>query len=237
MLKRDTIVLVVAAVSGLISFMLVANYLKSSSGIKLQFVMAVNSIPQGMTIAKEDLVLSSPIKKESPEMLYISIEDVAGNIAKEDIPKESVIHRSQVMPQPVAVVSVRKKMESLPIPAGMSAMTLAIRQIDSVPEGIRVGSFVDILGTVVNFEGVRNVAPIVRGAQVLSMELGENDEISSISVAVTSNGALAVSKAIPNNKLNLVLRSGGGEKGSYNAEAESIEIIRGIEKSKSASSK
>ncbi len=233
MLKRDVVILIVAAVSGLFSFMLVANYLKSSSGKQLQFVEAVRPIMKGESIVKESVSLSKPMKQKTPETLYMHTEDVVGNVASEDIPKDNLITRAQVSP-PAPAEPAAKKKEFLPIPAGMSAITLAARQVDSMPESIGTGSYMDILGTVTNLEGARNILTIVRGAQVLSVERAEDGEIKSISAAVTSHGAVAVSKALANGKLNLVLRSYGADKGSYNGpEIESIEIIRGIEKSKS----
>ena len=232
MQKRDSLVLIVAAVTGLFSFILIANYLKSTAGNKLQFVVVARPIAKGQSIVQEDVYLSKPMQNKTPEALYMHAEDVIGNIASQDMAKDSLVYRTQILPPETAP---SKKTEALPIPPGMSSMTLSASQIDGIPENIETGSYVDILGTITNPEGATNIQPVARGAQILSVQRANDSEVKSITIAVTSNGAIAVSKAMAHNPLGIVLRSGALGKGDNRSlELESIEIIRGIEKVRTA---
>lgn len=236
MLKRDSLILIVAVASGLFSFILIVNYLKSSSAVKTQFVIASRSIAKGQVINTEDVLLSGAMQSKTPNLLYLQVEDVIGGITNEDIAKSSLIYRSQILAP--SVPAPLKKQVSLPIPEGMSALTLASGQIDVLPEDMEAGKYADILGVVSEAGDSRDIQPIVRGVQVLSINRAESSEVKAITIAVTPYGAIVVSKAMTRGKLGLVLRPDGAESGAYHpGVVGSIEIIRGVQKEKSVKSR
>ena len=170
MIKRDTVVLVVAVVCGLLAFVMVMNLTKKSGHFA--------GVP-------------TALKSGGPA--------------------------------------------SLPIPAGMSALTLSDKNVENFPDLLEVGGFVDILGTVPDYQGKMELQAIIRSAQVITLDRTKEDQlIRSINVALTPAGAEVVSKAMANGKIRLILRPEQAEKSVVSLGAGVTEVIRGVEKDKNA---
>ena len=128
----------------------------------------------------------------------------------------------------------KKALTSLPIPEGMIALTLSPGEIENIPDLLKVGSHVDVLGIAPNYKGENELQTIVRSAQVLSIDKDAKAQIRALSIALTSGGAEVVSKASDEEKLRLVLRPDSGEKGVFQFKGVGFtEIIRGVKKEKS----
>ena len=230
MLKRDTIIMIAAVVCGILAFVLVANLLNKSAAPKQTFVVAARNIAMGQIISEEDLTMSAPMQSKVSNDLFTQAQDALGNQVVEPISSGSLVHRSKMNR---AYIQTSADPESLPIPPGMRAMTIAAHEIDGIPKRLGVGTYLDILGMALNYEGVKELQTIIRAAPILSLEKTVDSEIRSITIAVSPLGAIVITKAMENGKVHLVVRSDGGELGVAQGSVGFTEIIRGVEKEKS----
>ena len=177
MLKRDTIIMVTAVVCGILAFVLVANFLNKSAAAKQAFVVAGRNIPAGQIISEEDLTMSAPMQSKVSNDLFTQVQDALGNQAVGPISIGSLVYRSKVNR---AYTQTGAGPESLPIPPGMRAMTIAAREIDGMPERLGVGTYLDILGMALNYEGVKELLQFdarlrgaINGGSVVERDDGE----------------------------------------------------------------
>ena len=134
----------------------------------------------------------------------------------------------------LATVSKRGPSGPLPIPNGMSALTLSSKEIENTPDLVSIGSFLDILGVVPNYEGKMELQTIVRSAQVINLDKKAESGINSFTIAISPIGAEVVSKAMAQGKIHLILRPEEGEKGVLQFGGVGFtEVIRGVDKDKS----
>lgn len=134
--------------------------------------------------------------------------------------------------QSVTVKTVGQR--SIPIPTGMSALTLSPKEIENVPDHLATGNYIDILGIAPDYKGEKDLQTIVRSSEILSIEKTKEKGIQSITVALTSVGAEVVAKAMAEGKVRMVLRPDGGEKSVFQmGEMGVAEVIRGVKKEKS----
>ena len=228
MIKRDFVVLVIAVMCGVAAFMFILNFLKEAAQPKREFVVAAQAIPKDQTIGKRDVRFSKPMKNITPEDLFLQIDDVIGSRALEDIPQGKLIHRSKVERQVAAPPAPSKG--TLPIPKGMKALTISASGAERLPDLLDIGSYVDALGRLANYEGKMEMKTILRGAQVLSLERSKDLGIKSITIALSPNEAEAMLDAMSQGKILIVASSEQGEKPAYQVSWGTIEIIRGVSK-------
>lgn len=232
MLKRDMIIMTMAVGSGLVAFVLIANFLNKSATPKQTFVVAARNIPAGQIIAEEDLTMSQPMQSKVSNDLFTQAQDALGNQAVDQISSGSLVYRSKVN-RAYTQTQTDAGPQSLPIPPGMRAMTIAAGEFDGMPERLGVGAYLDILGMAPNYEGVKELQTIIRAAQILSLEKTADSQMRSITIAVSPLGAIVITKAMENGKLHLVVRPDGGKLGVAQGSVGFTEIIRGVEKEKS----
>lgn len=232
MLKKDGLIIAVAVISGFLAFILIVNFLQKSSVQKFRFVVALKDIKQGEKIDNDSVGLTDPMPNKNYSQFFLQVEDVLRDTAIQDIKKGSLVSRSSVSVEREASPKV-EEVKSLPIPPGMRAMTLSSRDIERFPDGMKVGSYVDLLGLSLNSEGARDLQNLVKGAQVVSLGKDSDGEIGSFTLALSATGAIIVSKALTQGKLSIFIRPDGSEQGEYQSGLGYVEIIRGIDKEKS----
>ncbi len=237
LVRRDIIILAIAIICGLLAFVIVANILKKSAQIKHQFVAAAKPLAKGQLIESTDLVISKPIESANPTNFFLQLQDVAGNEVIGDIVQGELVQRTKVRkPQPVvpAPSPTPVKNISLPVPPGKRAFAMAAVEIENLPEDLKVGNFVDILGSVATFEGSREMRTVIRGAQVISIDRKDNSEIKSVTTALTPTGAEMVAKTMTQGKLRFIVAPDDSQAGVMALEQGAIEIIRGVDKEQSS---
>ena len=225
------IVLIIAVASGFVGFLLMINVMKGSSHPVLSYVIAAKTIPKDKVIDASDAVMSKPLKNYNPSDLFLQVSDVVGSAASQEFAKGNLIYRNQVYR------NEQKAQEgpvSLPIPEGMRAFGFGSTEVESMPGDIQVGSYLDILGLMPNYEGKMESQTVVRGAQVISI-VKDKSYMSSLTVALTPRATEVVTRAIDHGKVRLILRPDKGEKTIYQA-IGFTEIIRGVNKEKNLQS-
>ena len=235
MLKRDSLILIIAAVSGLFSFILIVNYLKSSSGSKSQFVIASRVISKGQVIQNQDVALSKPIEQKNPSLYFLQLEDAIGNVAYSDIAQGSMFQRTQVGPAREEEASPAQEPVSLALPKGMRALTVAPKDVDNLPQTLSAGVRIDILGIAPNYEGIKELQMIVRAAQVIAVDRAGGSDIRSMTIALSPLGAIVVTKAMTQGKISLIVRSDDLDEDVVQTTLMGYtEIIRGVEKERAS---
>jgi hypothetical protein len=132
------------------------------------------------------------------------------------------------------VIALPKGKDSLPIPQGMSALSLTPNELENIPDFIKVGLYVDLLGIAPNYSGKLELQTIVRSAQVLSVKKGEKGSTQSITVALSPVAVEVVSKAIAEGKIRIIPRPDAGERAVLRMGDPGVtEVIRGVTKQKS----
>ena len=173
MFKRDTYILIMAVVCGLVAFVLVANYMKKAS-----------------------------LKSPTPNIIRTTPESA---------------------PQLVAMA----------IPQGMRALTLAKEKVDNLPETLKVGDYIDIIGSAPTYEGSheKELQTIVRAAQVIAVDKSDESSIRSFVAAVSPVGAVLVSRAMADQKISVAIRTGSENNGVLqSAPIGFTEVIKGVNK-------
>lgn len=234
MRKQDILVLAIAGIAGVITFLFVVNYLKQARP-KYQFVIASRAIEKDMVIKAEDLRMSEPIASDqplSPEQLsdlYTQLPDVVGMQALEVIPQGNVINRSKVKKSDIS-----EKASELPVPPGKRVFNLSPNEIENLSQDITSGTFIDVIGNVATFDGKMELQPIVRDVQVRSIFTDEKTgELKSITIILSPRATDAVAKAVKRGRIRLVVRSEGtGKEDIVSEYIGYIEIIKGVFKEK-----
>ncbi len=216
--------MVVAGVCGLLAFALVFNQLKDAKKSKYEVVVAKDLISEGTILALEHLALSPPLSGVDPSSFFLVIDDAIGLSVNQEIPKGKAIRREYTQ-----VDGTLYRVDKIPIPTGMRAMTLSTKEIDQIPQYIRTGNYVDVLGYPNNLAETQTT--IVHSAQVLSLLKDETNDtvVKSITVAFSPSEAEAASSAIRRGQLRVVLRSEKGDKPHFRTMRDNMEIIRGAE--------
>jgi len=217
---------------GLLASTLVFFSISAAQKTKYQIVMAIKNIAKGQKISKDYMALSKPIAKINPNEYYLQIDDAVGMEAVQDIPKGKAIRRASVK---VVVVIVPKGPDELPIPEGMQAFTLSKREIDRVPDIIKVGNYIDVLGYRRGY--TESYSTIVHSAQVLSLADSGRGDLIALTVALTSQESEIVTSASKLGKLRVVVRAKRGKKPLFKSKTEEMEIIRGANSPKKVSFK
>jgi Flp pilus assembly protein CpaB len=238
MQRRDLLTLLIAAGAALIAFVLVMNVLNKPKAVEGQrFVYAAQPIEKGEDVKADMVGMSKPLTGQDAAQYFLQLQDVAGTRALEPITAGTLIARSQVGPAPD-----ERQMALELMPAGMNAMNVPTNSIESLPDLAGVGSYVDVLGRVSVAGGNADLRAVYRAAKIVAIKKKELSSDGYLTLAVTSDGASVISRALSQGKVGLVLRTdeepvpGVAEDLSEPAAArfESIEIIRGVVKEQSS---
>lgn len=239
MQKKDIVLPVIAGVTGLLGFFLVLNVLKGSTAPAFPFVAASKAIVKGKVITADDLTMSKPLKSLDASTLYFQIQDVVGLTADQDIAPGHLIYRVQVKKEviaPTTPIAESPKKISLPLPLDMRGFSLNQKEVEGYSDTITVGSFVDVLGVVPNFEGKLEMQTIVSAAQIIAIndvdDKGKRRDNPSFILAVPNDVSEFMTRAIGQGKIRLVLRGDDAQRAIYQGVGYT-EIIRGIKKEKS----
>lgn len=241
MQRKDVLTLVIAIGSGFFAFVLVMNVMNKPARIGERFVAAARDITKDEVLDENAVVMSELMTGKERTTLFLQVPDVISMKVLEAVKQGELILRSKVKPY------IRDEVaEALAeLPEGMRAMTISAASVDPMPELLRVGSFVDILGKVQIPGRPTEARMLYRSAKVISVKKSEAEsEFLTITAALDSRGAEVVSKALLQGKLGLIVRGGEGTgadtgvvEGLEEApnkpvleEAISMEIIRGVDK-------
>lgn len=191
-------------------------------------------IPLEKMVTAEDLVLSKPIKNADPKNFFLQMDDVIGRAALEEIPRGVLIHRSKIKSMEPPPPPEDDTVEALPIPEGMRALTIGSGDIVGMPDVLEIGNYVDVLGTVLASNGLRELKTLLYGAQVISIDGGNETEsgkktpINSITLAVNPNETTVLIESMTQGKIRVIVRPDQGERYLYESGVGSMEVIRGV---------
>jgi len=191
-------------------------------------VEARAAISKGQVIQGQDVGLSAVLKKSNTKNLFSEIQDVVGQRALQDISAGSLISRAKVSRQNTESKAPQK--QALPIPKGMRALTISSENITNVPDLLDIGSYVDIIGQILNVNGEKEMRTIVGSRQVISVSPLDGSPIKSITIAVTPTEAETTLEAASLKQLQLLVRQDQAEQWTFEASSGSIEVIRGVQK-------
>ena len=225
--KRDLTLLVVALIFGLMAALLVSKFLRQATHKGEQFVVAVGMIAKGEAIEEKHVKLSDPIQNASADELFLQTKDVIGKIAAEDVKRGALIRRQEVA-APVVEQKVEKR-KTLPIPPGLSAFEITIKDVVHLPGLIDIGTFVDIVGEVATDNAHGQMRTVVYSSQVLSTSEGEDKALKSFSIGVMPEEAESLAAAISLGKVQIILRSEPGDKPRFTHTGGVMEVIRGVQ--------
>jgi Flp pilus assembly protein CpaB len=236
--KRDLLIMVVAGISGIVIFMIMLGYLKNSrqstvvQSIPLvRCVAAAETILKDQTIKETSVVLSKPAQNQNVSDYFVNVSDLIDYIAKEDIPKDSLIKRNSVAKPAPDIPKTPPKPQSLPVPAGLRSMTVKSDAIVNLPADLNLGAYVDFIGKALNADGQLETKTIASAVQIIGLNKMEGADIpESITVAARPRNVVELTKALGKGKLSLVNRP---ESATNLGNLGYIEIIRGISKEKS----
>ena len=231
--KRDVIVVGVAVLIGAIAFVLLTQYVNKNRVAKQRFVIAAQDIPADHLLTEADLTLSAPQEAPNAQDLFLQAQDAIGSTTLKPIAKDTEVLRSDVEKAVTATENeVVTPSGSLAVPAGMRSFTLSSEEVDNIPDILKPGSYLDIMGNVTNYEGTMELQTVIRGSQVLTVDKDEEGKINAFTVSLTRAGTEIISKAISQGRLRLILRSDNTGGFSQIGEFDYVEIIRGITKEK-----
>ncbi len=243
MRRQDLVILVIAIVSALLAFVLIANYLKKAASPKLQVIVAAQLINRGHIIVPQDLALSKPMENLNANDFFLQAADLLGMEALSAMTPGEPIYRSKV--KYTQRNEAAKADPTFPIGEGLRALTLRAEEVDNLPDYFKSGSYVDILGNITNNDNQVELQTIIRGAQVISvsrmMELLAKDKnlrledlpIRSFTLALDPMGIEVVTKAMQKGKIRVIVRPDNQQNEVLKVEGvQYTEIIRGIEKEK-----
>lgn len=222
MQKRETWILVVAALCGLAAFGMSAA--KPPAPAPAGFVCAARPIAKGAEIRLEDLTKAEADKNVPATRAFLQPEDVAGKRALENLAAGKVISRSEV-----------GRIEETPgapgLADGMRALTIDASDLIGVPAGLVPDVAVDVMGEYSGSEAKSEMQLLVQGARVMTLERSSENNLRSITIGLTPAGAELVSRAVSRSKLRLLVRPGIAPRGLLaTARFSTVEIIRGVDK-------
>lgn len=222
-MNRQTMILVGVVAVGLVTFVLLLSQLKKANQTQFRVVIATTEIPKGVLIQDNQIGLSKPAKIDNISDYYLQPAEVAGLKADIAIQAGEPILRSRTQQ---LMEEARITGPKLPIPQGMSAMTLSVEQVDQMPEYIQQGQYVDVLGFPTKSAEIQTI--IVHSALTLSVQEDEEEgRVDSFSVALTPQEAELVATATTRGKVRVMVRSEKGEKPDLEIVTGSIQVIRG----------
>lgn len=231
-MKRDFLILIIAIASGFAAFVMVSNYL-SHVGVpeEKKAVFAAKNIAKGQVIKAEDITLSPVGKEIPPEEIFLQVQDALERVVLEDIAQGNLVARSKTK-LPRSRVPLPAQDGSLPIPKEMRAMMLTPNNTEDIPLLLEVGNYVDILGTVVNYEGKQEIKAVLQSVQVIALKKSqETEQVRSVTIAVTPLEAEALARSMSGGgKIRIVVRSERGKKPAYQPSETRMEVIRGVER-------
>ena len=232
-MKRDSLVLAIAILCGLAAFGLIYNFLKSASVPATEYVMTTNEFKKGKVLTDADLTISPPFKNLPSANYFTQMYEVIGMELQEDAPKNKLINRSMVkkveIKIPEKIVAENNEAKSLPVPAGMRALTLGLSELENPPYDLISGSYVDVLGSTVLGSNQREVRTLVYGLSVLNVERDEKTrQIQQVTVAVPPTQIESIVNASKAAKIRLVITTQPAS--SDMVYSGSVEIIRGVQR-------
>ncbi len=237
-MKRETMILFVAIISGIAAFGLIFNFLKEASKPATSFVLTSAEIKKGQILQEKDLTMSPLIKNLPPKTYYDEIDDVVGKEAISDIPQGKLVPRSKVKtveaappPPPLPV----PEPTAIEIPNAMRALTLTSEELENIPPFLKPGDYVDILANVV-FDGARKekeqqIRTIMNSILVVAVGKSEKGSVESVTIALMPaqvESLLTVSKL---GRMRLVISSKPSGQSTWSSTG-TIEVIRGIQREK-----
>jgi Flp pilus assembly protein CpaB len=234
-MKRDTLVLVVAVLCGLAAFSLILNFLKQASQPKAQYVITRAEIAAGSILKPEDLTLSEPLANIPVSQHYTQMYEVIGMEALQDLPQNHLVGRADLKKPEIKVVAAPSVVPEvkdivLPVPEGLRALTLDMQEMENIPNNLKGGDYIDILGTIIFGNNQKEVKTILRGVLVLSAQKSQDQkQIMSFSVALHPTQVETILNASKFGKMRLVITQKPTDNTIWSGMG-SIEVIRGIQR-------
>lgn len=232
--RKDKIILIVAVLTAVLSFLFIYKFLKDSSKAKLRYVIAKSAITNNQTISEKQLAYSLPsgVAQDDSD-LFVQMADVVGKVALRDIPSGDYVLRSAVKEKelPKAVEGPKRYLthETIPIPEGMEGLSVKASDIQNLPSDLSPGAFVDILANIPDYAGKKELVTIIHSAQIVSLEVEKLDDLSTIAsvrFALLPRETKATLAGLAQGKLQIVLLSGKGKKPWTGPTVGEMEVIR-----------
>jgi Flp pilus assembly protein CpaB len=233
MVRKDTIIIGAAVAAGVLSFVLLTNYLKHGKSEGHSVVAATQDLAVGSIIKKEQLGLSRKIKGIDPREYFIDIDDAVGRTVNKAVAAKHALPRASV-DKPAYLYGDGNSEGRLPIPDDMLGMTLSSKDVPQMPSYVAVGQYVDVLGFA---SSNSRKSTLVYSAPVISLSKDRYEKVESISIGLLPDESEIIASALRNGQLHLLARSKQGVKPERGAEMGrvDVDIIRGVEEPEVAS--
>jgi Flp pilus assembly protein CpaB len=225
-------ILGVALICGLAAFGLIFNFLKAASAPKNQFVITQKDLNKGKILSAEDLTLSDPIPNVPAQSHYTQLHEALGMEMQQDLAKGSLLNRGMVKkPKELPKAEVIQDVEEivLPVPPSMRALTFNLSEMENIPQLLKGGDYVDILGTILVSRREREVRTVLRGVLVLSVSRNERKQAETVTIALYPPQVESLLNASKMGKMRLVITQKPADNADW-ANMGSIEVIRGIQR-------
>ena len=230
-MRKEVVAVIIALVCGALAFVI---YLKRTTPVSsdavapegVRYIVAAGPLVEGAVLSAGDLTFSLLIKPSTNlNNFFLQKEDVIGKQLKGAVEKNAPILRSQV----AMLTPETEGDRSLPIPQGMQAVAFKSTEIDGLTEGMGPGQYVDVMGSLMDAQGKTVPTTLAYSVPVIAVQKKGEEPPQGVTLALLPGEAEKVFNAMTRGKVRINLLSGKGEKPSYEPNAGSIEIIKGID--------
>jgi len=212
--RKALIVLSLAAIFGLLTAVLVHRTLRAGSSAPTgqktkKVVVAAVKLGLGTQIKAEQLSVAEWPESLLPRGTFTEVEKLVGRVTIAEIFPGEPILETRLAPEGSAA--------GLPaiIPPGMRAMTVKVDEVIGVAGFVAPGTYVDVVGTVVEGAGqnavsrviLQNVKVLASGQRMETQKDGQAIEVKTVTLQVTPEEAEILALASNAGKLQLVMRN------------------------------
>lgn len=208
--KKKVINLGIGILLAVVAIMIINNRLQErermirrliQEGEVVEVLVASQDIRKGEVVRENMLGFMRTHSSELKPNALRSPESAIGKVARVDIlPRQEILANMLKLPTDTQVLSQRT-------PRGRRAYTISIDRVSAVGGNVKAGDRVDVVGIMqLPQTPGQTVMTLFEGARVLTVEeAGRN--LDSITLALTSDEIKALTFALENGKVKLVLRS------------------------------
>ncbi len=212
--KKAFLVFSFAIIFGLFTAVLVHRTLRTGSSAQAgqktkKVVVAAVKLGLGTQIKAEQLSLAEWPESLLPRGTFTEVEKLIGRVTIAEIFPGEPILETRLAPEGSAA--------GLPaiIPPGMRAMTVKVDEVIGVAGFVAPGTYVDVVGTVVEGVGqnavsrviLQNVKVLASGQRMETQKDGQAIEVKTVTLQVTPEEAEILALASNAGKLQLVMRN------------------------------
>lgn len=233
--KKVFIILSLAMIFGLLTAVLAHRMLRTGSSAQAgqktkKVVVAAVKLGLGTQIKAEQLDLAEWPESLLPRGTFTEVEKLVGRVTIAEIFPGEPILETRLAPEGSAA--------GLPaiIPPGMRAMTVKVDEVIGVAGFVAPGTYVDVVGTVVEGAGqnavsrviLQNVKVLASGQRMETQKDGQAIEVKTVTLQVTPEEAEILALASNAGKLQLVMRNTVDREMVQTKGVDEVTLFRGV---------